>query len=145
MAGLLLAIPDLVALDLPALASAAGYPGSKAIPATGYLLALLALKLTATGRVSHVDDLLCDPASTLFAGLSILPEKTALTDYSFRLSYDHQRAFLAALDQKMIANGLATSGEAIFDLDFQPCWHGATIPPRKSTTCPPGPSVRAAC
>ena len=52
MAGLLLAIPDLVALDLPALAAAAGYPGSKAIPATGYLLALLALKLTATRRVS---------------------------------------------------------------------------------------------
>ena len=118
MAGLLLAIPDLVALDLPALAAAAGYPGSKAIPATGYLLALLALKLTATRRVSHVDDLLCDPAPALFAGLSILPKKTALTDYSYRLSHDHQRAFLAALDQKMIASGLATSDEAIFDLDF---------------------------
>ena len=118
MAGLLLAIPDLVALDLPALAAAAGYPGSKAIPATGYLLALLALKLTATRRVSHVDDLLTDPAPALFAGLSILPKKTALTDYSYRLSHDHQRAFLAALDQKMIASGLATSGEAIFDLDF---------------------------
>ena len=118
MAGLLLAIPDLVALDLPALAAAAGYPGSKAIPATGYLLALLALKLTATRRVSHVDDLLTDPAPALFAGLSILPKKTALTDYSYRLSHDHQRAFLAALDQKMIASGLATSDEAIFDLDF---------------------------
>ena len=118
MAGLLLAIPDMVALDLPALAAAAGYPGSKAIPATSYLLALLALKLTATRRVSHVDDLLCDPAPALFAGLSILPKKTALTDYSYRLSHDHQRAFLAALDQKMIASGLATSDEAIFDLDF---------------------------
>ena len=118
MAGLLLAIPDLVALDLPALAAAAGYPGSKAIPATGYLLALLALKLTATRRVSHVDDLLSDPAPALFAGLSILPKKTALTDYSYRLSHDHQRAFLAALDQQMIASGLATSDEAIFDLDF---------------------------
>ena len=61
MAGLLLAIPDLVALDLPAPAAAAGYPGSKAIPATGYLLAL---KLTATRRVSHVDDLLTDPAAS---------------------------------------------------------------------------------
>src|SRR6266571_3938335 len=82
MAGLLLAIPDLVALDLPALAAAAGYPGSKAIPAAGYLLSLLALKLTATRRVSHVDDLLTDPAPALLAGLSILPTKTALTDYS---------------------------------------------------------------
>ena len=32
MAGLLLAIPDLVALDLPALAAAAGYPGTRRSP-----------------------------------------------------------------------------------------------------------------
>src|SRR6266700_1510664 len=118
MAGLLLAVPDLVALDLPALAAAAGYPGTKAIPATAYLLSLLALKLTATRRVSHVDDLLTDPAPALLAGLSILPKKSALTDYSYRLSHDHQRRFLAALDKKMIAAGLATASEAIFDLDF---------------------------
>ena len=118
MAGLLLAIPDLVALDLPALAAAAGYPGTKTIPASGYLLSLLALKLTATRRVSHVDDLLTDPAPALLAGLSILPKKTALTDYSYRLSHDHQQRFLTALDKQMIAKGLATPGEAIFDLDF---------------------------
>jgi hypothetical protein len=118
MAGLLLAIPDLVALDLPALAAAAGYPGSKTIPATGYLLALLALKLTATRRVSHVDDLLTGPAPALLAGLSILPEKTALTDCSCRLSHDHQQRFLAALDRQMTGAGLATADEAIFDLDF---------------------------
>src|SRR5271166_6110613 len=118
MAGLMLAIPDLVALDLPALAAAAGYPGTTAIPAASYLLSLLALKLTATRRVSHVDDLLADPAPALLAGLAVLPKKTALTDYSYRLSHDHQQRFLAALDAKMIASGLATSDEAIFDLDF---------------------------
>ena len=105
MAGLLLAIPDLVALDLPALVAAAGYPGTRVIPAACYLLSLLALKLTATRRVSHVDDLLTDPAPALLAGLSILPKKTALTDYSYRLSHDHQQRFLAALDQQMIASG----------------------------------------
>jgi transposase len=123
MAGLLLAIPDLVALDLPALAATAGYPGTKAIPATAYLLSLLALKLTATRRVSHVDDLLADPAPALLAGLSILPKKTALTDYSYRLSHDHQLRFLAALDKQMIAKGLATAQEAIFDLDFHAVMH----------------------
>ena len=82
LAGLLLAVPDLVALDLPALARAAGYPGTKVIPAASWLLSLLALKLTATRRVSHVDDLLDDPASALFAGLAILPKKSALTEYS---------------------------------------------------------------
>ena len=45
-----------------------------------WVLSLLALKLTGTRRVSHVDDLLTDPASALFAGLSILPKKSALTD-----------------------------------------------------------------
>jgi hypothetical protein len=123
LAGLLLVIPDLVALDLPHLATAAGYPGTRAIPPVSRLLSLLALKLTATRRVSHVDDLLCDLGTALFAGLSILPKKSALTDYSYRLSHDHQRRFLAALDTTMIAAGLATGEDAIFDLDFHAIMH----------------------
>src|SRR5207249_1894208 len=79
---------------------------------------LLALKLTGTRRVSHVDDLIGDPASALFAGLAVLPKKSALTDHSCRLAHDHQQKFLAALDIKMISAGLATASEAIFDLDF---------------------------
>ena len=47
LAGLLLAVPDLVSLDLPALARKAGYPGTRVIPAVTWLLSLLALKLTA--------------------------------------------------------------------------------------------------
>ena len=120
MAGLLLAIPDLVALGLPDLIRQAGYPGTSVVPAASWICSLLALKLTGTRRVSHVDDLLCDPAAGLFAGLQILPKKTALTDYSYRLGHDQQRAFLAALDTTMISSGLATSDEAIFDLDFTP-------------------------
>ncbi len=123
LAGLLLAVPDLVALDLPGLARAAGYPGTRVIPATSWLLSLLTLKLTGTRRVSHVDDLLDDPASALFAGLAILPKKSALTSYSYRTSHEHQRALLAALDQTMISAGLATSSEAIFDLDFHAVMH----------------------
>jgi transposase len=123
MAGLLLAVPD-----LPALAAAAGYPGTRVIPAVSWLLSLLALKLTATRRVSHVDDLLADPAPALLAGLSVLPKKTALTDYSYRLSHDHQRRFLAALDKKMISAGLATASEAIFDLDFHAVMHWGDDP-----------------
>src|SRR6266516_4241764 len=123
LAGLLLAVPDLAALDLPALARAAGYPGTKIIPAVSWLLSLLALKLTATRRVSHVDDLLNDPASALFAGLAILPKKSALTSYSYRLSHDHQRRLLAALDAKLIAAGLAGSDQGIFDLDFHAVMH----------------------
>src|SRR6266853_5220865 len=53
MAGLLLVIPDLIALDLPALVAAAGYPDTRVIPAIPWMLSLLAPKLTATRRVSH--------------------------------------------------------------------------------------------
>jgi len=65
MAGLLLTLPDLVALDLPGIITAAGYPGTAAIPAVNYLLSLLALKLTGVRRVSHVDDLAADPGAAL--------------------------------------------------------------------------------
>jgi len=128
MAGLLLTVPDLVALDLPALVDAAGCPGTSVVPPTGWICALLALRLTGTRRVSHVDDLLTDPAAGLFAGLGVLPKKTALTDCSYRLGHDQQRAFLAALDAKLIAAGLATSEEAIFDLDFHAVMHWGADP-----------------
>jgi hypothetical protein len=99
------------------------------VPAISWILSLLALKLTGTRRVSHVDDLLLvDPAAALFAGLSVLPKKTALTDYSYRLAHDNQRRFLSALDQKMINNGLATGEQAIFDLDFHAIMHWGNDP-----------------
>jgi transposase len=128
-AGLLLLVPDLIALDLPALVRAAGYTGTRVVPALSWLLSLLALKLSCTRRVSHVDDLLLsDPAAGLFAGLCTLPKKSALTDYSYRTSHEHQRAFLAALDAKMIEAGLATSADAIFDLDFHAVMHWGQDP-----------------
>jgi transposase len=123
-AGLLLLVPDLVDLDLPGLVRQAGYPGTRVVPAVSWLLSLLALKLTRTRRVSHVDDLLLsDPAAALFTGLAALPKKSALTDYSYRTGHDHQRRFLAALDAKMIDAGLATGQDAIFDLDFHAVMH----------------------
>jgi transposase len=128
-AGLLLMVPDLVALGLPDLVRRAGYPGTRVVPALSWLLSLLALKLTHTRRVSHVDDLLIsDPAAALFAGLAVLPKKSALTDYSYRTRHDHQRRFLAALDTKMIDAGLATAENAIFDLDFHAVMHWGQDP-----------------
>jgi hypothetical protein len=107
----------------------AGYPGTRVVPAISWLLSLLVLKLTRTRRVSHVDDLLlADPAASLFAGLSTLPKKTALTDYSYRTGHQHQRTFLAALDKAMINGGLATGQDAIFDLDFHAVMHWGTDP-----------------
>jgi hypothetical protein len=58
----------------------------------------------------------------------VLPKKSALTSYSYRLSHDHQQRFLAALDQNMIGSGLAAASEAIFDLDFHAVMHWGRDP-----------------
>jgi len=87
-AGLLLCIPDLVALDLPAIVAAAGYPGTTVIPAISSILSLLALKLANIRRTSHVEDVATDHGAALFAGLSSLPKTTALTSYSYKLSHE---------------------------------------------------------
>jgi transposase-like protein len=121
LAGLVLAVPDLVALDLPAMVAAAGYPGSAVIPALSSVLSLLALKLVGTRRVSHVEDLAADPGAALFAGLAALPKATALSTYSYRLSHERQRRFLAALDRQMLNTGLAEGVD--FDLDFHAVMH----------------------
>ncbi|MFN2503984.1 MAG: transposase, partial [Acidimicrobiales bacterium] len=120
-AGLLLAVPDLVALDLPALVAAAGYPGTTVVPALSSVLSLLALKLASIRRVSHVEDLATDAGASLFAGLSCLPKTAALTSYSYRLSHERQRAFLGALDRAMVAAGLVEGAD--FDLDFHAIMH----------------------
>jgi transposase-like protein len=120
-AGLLLAVPDLVALDLPRLVAAAGYPGTSVIPAISSLLSLLVLKLASIRRVSHVEDLALDPGAALLAGLSSLPKTAALASYSYRLSHQRQQRFLAALDQAMVGAGLVEGAD--FDLDFHAIMH----------------------
>src|SRR6266536_2062283 len=80
----------------------------------------IGLNRTGVGQILREEGfgrLLRDPAAGLFAGLGVLPKKTALTDYSYRLAHHQQRALLAALDAKMIASGLASSEEAIFAQD----------------------------
>jgi hypothetical protein len=100
-----------------------GYPSTPRIPALSYVLSLLALKLTATRRVSHVYDIAADPGAPLFAAL---PKATALTSYSYRLEHRRQAAFLAALDTASLAAGLA-SGEAL-NLDFHAVMHWGEDP-----------------
>src|SRR5437899_481008 len=121
VAGLYLAIPELVALDLPALVAEAGYPGTKAIPAVSSILSLLCLKLVSMRRFAHVYDLAADPAAGLFAGLGAIPKATALTDYSHRTARFHQAALLAALGVSMRRGGLVEGAD--FDLDFHAIMH----------------------
>ncbi len=122
-AGLLLAVPELVSLDLPGLVTQAGYPGTRVIPAISYLLSLLACKLTATRRVSHVDDLAADPGAGLFAGLAALPKATALTTYSYRLAHAQQAALLGALGKTMLTSNLIADAGGDLDVDFHAIMH----------------------
>jgi hypothetical protein len=88
------------------------------VPAHGALLSLLALKLLAKERRSHIDDFNCDEALGLFAGLNVLPKKSFLTDYSYRTSRPQQQALLAAW-----VGGLAPllfPQAKAFSLDFHP-------------------------
>jgi hypothetical protein len=123
VAGLLLAVPELVALDLAGIVAAAGYPGTSVIPAVNYLLSLLALKLVGVRRVSHVDDLAADVGAGLFAGLVALPKATALTTYSYRLDHARQTALLVALGNAMLAADLVTDAGGDLDLDFHAIMH----------------------
>ncbi len=125
-AGLLLAIPDLAALDLPAVVAQAGYPGTRDIPATRYLLSLLATKLVGLRRVGHVDDIAADVGAGLFAGLGSIPKTTALRTYSYRLDHPRQQRFLSALAKAMTAHGLVDG--ANFDLDFHAIQHWGQDP-----------------
>ena len=126
VAGLFLAIPELVALDLPRLVSEAGYPGTRVIPAVSSILSLLALKLVAMRRVSHVYDLAADPAAGLFAGLGAIPKATSLTDYSYRTDHRMQAALLRGLGRSALAGGLVEGSD--FDLDFHAVMHYGADP-----------------
>jgi len=121
LAGLFLTIPELLQLDLPNLVAEAGYPGTRMIPALSYLLSLLALKLVALRRLSHVDDIASDRAAGLYAGLAAIPKTTALTTYSYRTQRDLQRRFLELLGPALIRAGLGQGEE--FDLDFHAVMH----------------------
>ena len=85
MGGLFLFIPWLVRLGLDDLVQAAGFPGTRMIPAAHAVRAALALKLTSTERQSHVMDLVFDDGLALWAGLNVLPKTTLLSQYSSRL------------------------------------------------------------
>jgi hypothetical protein len=84
---------------------------------------VLALKLTGTRRVSHVNDLAADPGAALFAGLTALPKTTALTSYSYRLDHTRQTALLTELGKQMIQANLITDTGGDLDLDFHAIMH----------------------
>lgn len=120
-AGLLLLVPALVGLDLPGAVAAAGWPGTREVPALASVLSLLALKMIGRRRVSHVDDVAVDAGLGVFAGLESLPKATALGTYSYRLSRNANQALLRSLAVSARRTGQIKG--ASFDLDFHAVMH----------------------
>ena len=118
VAGVFLFLPLLARLGFDELVRAAGYAGSRMVPADAALLSLLTLKLLDKERRSHIDDFNCEGALGLFAGLNILPKKSFATDYSYRAGPDQQRRLLAGW-VKRLAPRLMPEASA-FSLDFHP-------------------------
>jgi transposase len=115
-AGLFLLVPELVALDLPGLIEAAGWPSTRQLSAVHSVLSLLALKLSGRRRRSHARSVCHDPALGLLAGLNVLPKTWHLTTYSYRTRRSQQVAFFEALQARLRDSGLL--GEQGLNLDF---------------------------
>lgn len=114
--GLFLFLPELVRLHVEGLATAAKLPGSAMIPAGHALRAVLALKLWAIERKSHVMALVADPGLALFCGLNAIPKKSYLSEYSSRVDHAHTTRLLAAWHRAVAPDALFNG--ASFNLDF---------------------------
>jgi hypothetical protein len=114
--GLFLFVPDLVRLDVAALAKAARLPGSGMIPAEHAVRAALALKLWSIERKSHIMALVADEGLGLFCGLNAMPKKSYLTEYSSRIDHAKTTQLLAAWHRQVAAETLFAG--ASFNLDF---------------------------
>jgi hypothetical protein len=114
--GLFLFLPDLVACHLDPLLQRAGFPGTKMIPAGAAVRSLLALKLFANARHSHVMSHVLDEGLGLFTGLNFIPKRSFLTEYSCRIDpAAHPRLMSTWLDA-VRDRGLKHGSS--FDLDF---------------------------
>jgi hypothetical protein len=114
--GLFLFLPDLVRLELDALARAARLPGSKMIPAPHALRCALALKLWSIERKSHVMAFVTDPGLALFCGLNAIPKKSFMCEYSSRIDHAGTTALLGAWHRALTDEKLF--GATSFNLDF---------------------------
>lgn len=114
--GLFLFLPELVRLHVEGLATAAKLPGSAMIPADHALRAMLALKLWAIERKSHIMALVADPGLALFCGLNAIPKKSYLSEYSSRVDHAHTTRLLAAWHRAVAPDALFSG--ASFNLDF---------------------------
>jgi hypothetical protein len=120
-AGAFLFAPFLSQLRIHEVVQQADLPGSKRIPALGYVLSFLALKLLGNERYAHVGDHSFDAGLGLFAGLNTLPKCTALSTYSYSLDARHIHRLQSAFVNQATRLGLYQGN--IVNLDFHTVPH----------------------
>ena len=116
VAGLLLFVPLMRAIDTRQIASQADLPGTQMIPPEQALRSLLALKLIGKERKSHVMDLVSDQGLALFAGLNAVPKRAYLAGYSSGIGRAKNLKLMETWFQHVSDAGLRR-GNSI-DLDF---------------------------
>jgi hypothetical protein len=116
LGGLFLFVPLMRALRLDEVVRQSQLPGSPMIPAEQALRSLLALKLVGKERTSHVMDLVSDEGIALFAGLNVVPKRSYLAAYSYRIDEPTTQRLMAAWFTEVQRTGL-TRGSSL-DLDF---------------------------
>jgi len=114
---------DLAQMNMDALVES--FPGSKQLPAGPMIRALLSLKLWGIGRPSSVMPECLDQGLALFAGLNVIPKKSALSEYTGRcdpkLTQISTHGWLDAVSEL----GIPLEGGESFDLDFHTIpYHG---------------------
>ncbi|HZM75850.1 MAG TPA: hypothetical protein VFC19_08995 [Candidatus Limnocylindrales bacterium] len=121
-AGLFLLLPAMVALGLPDLIRAAGYPSTQALSAWQSVGTLLLAKCARRARTHHIDSLTDDTALALALHLTALPKATHLRTYSYRTRRESNQKLLSGLVGALRQEGLAT-GQAGFNCDFHAIRH----------------------
>jgi len=114
--GLFLFVPMLAGIGFDELMEHAGLPGSKMVPAGQAMRSLLALKLFGAARTSHAMAAVFDEGLALFAGLSAIPKRSFLTEYSCRIGPSCYPRLMTGWFEKMGALGLERG--VSFHLDF---------------------------
>jgi transposase len=127
-AGLLLLLPAMAQLDLPALVAAAGYPSTSQISAWQSVGSLLLAKAARNARAHHLHGAFCDDAGLAFClGLTALPKTTHLGSYSYRVRRESNTTLLTGLIRSLRPLGLATGTDG-FNLDFHAIRHHGDDP-----------------
>ena len=114
--GLFLFLPFLASIPFDQFLKKAGFPGSKMIPPGYAMRSLLALKLFASARHSHVMSYVLDEGLALFAGLNAIPKRSFLTEYSCRVDPRCYPKLMPLWFDAMASLGLERG--LSFDLDF---------------------------